>query len=53
MAETLVDKRSDGSYALNERGEWTAYFYTLQKLLSHYLQKGMRMQPAQAQHSYY
>ena len=49
MAETLVDKRSDGSYALNERGEWTAYFYTLQKLLSHYLQKGMRMQPAQAQ----
>ncbi len=45
MAELLVTRRNDGSYALSDGGLRQAYFRTMHKLLAHYGQNALKKNP--------
>ncbi|MCS6984764.1 MAG: hypothetical protein NZM25_06540 [Leptospiraceae bacterium] len=49
MSELLFVRRSDGSYGLSEKGVERSYFLTMKRLLSHYLQNGLKRDPTDIQ----
>lgn len=49
MNQDYFEKKTDGSYDFTDFGIYMAYYFTMQKLVTHYLQNGYKLPPEKVQ----